>query len=150
MWLFPALLSLTQAFKYSQGDADSVCSFQNAEATSPQISPGESASTRLVSTLGSNALTAYFNANDTSLSSSDTRNYLVDIWPAWMFLVLLAVGVALWSGYCFCVWCKCCYCLLSPATTQLSRVRKRVPYVLIVLGMVLSLGLVPVQVYFAT
>lgn len=150
MRLFLAWFPLIQAYKYSQGDADSVCSFQNAEATSPQISPGESASNRLISTLGSNALASYFNANDTSLSDSEVRSYWVDIWPSWMFLVLLTVGVALWSGYCFCVCCKCCYCCLSPATTQLTPIRKRIPLGLSILTAVLSLGLVPVQVYFAT
>lgn len=148
--LLLVLFALTQAYQYSQEDANSVCSFQNAEATSPQISPGESASNQLISTLGSNALASYFNANDTAITAADVRHYLVDIWPSWMFLELLGVGVALWSAYCFCVCCKCCYCVVSPATTQLSPVRKRIPYILSAVAAVLTLCLVPIQVYFAT
>ena len=148
-WLV-VFLALSYGFLYSQEEVDSVCSFQNAEATSPQLPPGESASNRLISTLGSNALESYFNANDTNLSENEVRRYLLDVWPAWIFLVLLVLGGVLWTGYCFCVFCKCCYWAIRPATRELSKRKRRVPYGLMVAGGAFVVALVPVQVYYVT
>ena len=137
-------------YLHSQTEIEDTCSFQDAEATSPQLAPGESVTEKLHSAFGKNYLAPYFNANDTSLTNSELQHYLVDIWPTWLFLFLSLVALCLWTSYCFCVGMRCCYCLLGPATKSVTTRKRRIPYVMGLTFGVVCLGLVPVTIYYST
>ena len=128
--LISLLIFTAKSEFYTETQINTLCADGNADTDPPSLSPGKTTMKRIKKFKSKIFLHSYYNDDDHSLTANDRLLYTEDLLPYSFILYFSFLTTLVWIMYISCIICKCCYCLISPATRVQSRREKLFPLIL--------------------
>lgn len=150
MKLLILLLVLLQIYAqyYTSDEIETMCDEGKADTNPPDDISGKETIEKINSLNGEVYMEKYVNGHDTTFDYIERWEYVRDLAGYATCLYLALMAVIIWIMYASCMICKCCYCIVGPATKLPTRSQKIFPVMLMVVFGLVGMVAVPYGMYY--
>lgn len=142
------LVSLISAQYYTSTEIETMCDEGKADTNPPDDVSGRETIEKIKSLNGEVYMEQYINKHDTTFDPEERWEYAKDLAGYALYLYIAVIAVVIWIMYTSCVICKCCYCIVGPATKLPSRSQRLLPIVLMSVFGLIGMIAVPYGMYY--